>query len=51
MYVVENAGGKSSTGRQRMLDIIPEKIHSRSGIFLGSKEEVDAIEERYKNFK
>ncbi|KAJ1552249.1 Fructose-1,6-bisphosphatase, cytosolic, partial [Cladochytrium tenue] len=46
--LVENAGGKSSTGRGRMLDATPSSIHARSGIFLGTTEEVDAIEEQYR---
>ena len=46
--LIEAAGGKSSTGRSRMLDIVPDSIHARSGIFLGTKEEVEAIEEWYK---
>ncbi|KAI9353252.1 fructose-1,6-bisphosphatase class 1/Sedoheputulose-1,7-bisphosphatase [Zopfochytrium polystomum] len=46
--LIEQAGGKSSNGRKRMLDVVPDKIHSRSGIFLGTAEEVDAIEERYR---
>jgi fructose-1,6-bisphosphatase I len=46
--LVENAGGKASNGRQRMLEVVPDKIHARSGIFLGTREEVEAIEERYR---
>ncbi|KAJ3214890.1 Fructose-1,6-bisphosphatase [Dinochytrium kinnereticum] len=46
--LVENAGGKSSTGRKRMLDVVPEGIHARSGIVLGTKEEVEKIEELYR---
>jgi fructose-1,6-bisphosphatase I len=46
--LIEAAGGKSSTGRKRMLDVIPDQIHARSGIFLGTKEEVEAIEALYK---
>ncbi|KAJ3413696.1 hypothetical protein HDV05_007684 [Chytridiales sp. JEL 0842] len=46
--LVEAAGGKASTGRKRMLDVLPDSIHARSGIFLGNKEEVEAIEALYK---
>lgn len=31
-----------------MLDLVPPNIHSRSGIFLGSGDEVDRIEALYK---
>ncbi|KAI8611675.1 fructose-1,6-bisphosphatase class 1/Sedoheputulose-1,7-bisphosphatase [Chytriomyces sp. MP71] len=47
-FLVEQAGGKSSTGRGRMLEVIPEKLHARAGIFLGTTEEVDKIEALYK---
>ncbi|KAI9209302.1 fructose-1,6-bisphosphatase class 1/Sedoheputulose-1,7-bisphosphatase [Polychytrium aggregatum] len=46
--LVEAAGGKASTGRQRILDLIPDDIHARSGIFLGTASEVDEIERRYR---
>ncbi|KAJ3169684.1 hypothetical protein HDU87_000565 [Geranomyces variabilis] len=46
--IVEAAGGKASTGRKRMLDVVPEKLHARSGIVLGTSAEVEAIEARYK---
>ncbi|KAJ3202942.1 hypothetical protein HDU83_006726 [Entophlyctis luteolus] len=46
--LVENAGGKASTGRKRMLEVVPEKLHARAPIFLGTSEEVDKIEALYK---
>lgn len=46
--LIEQAGGKASNGRQRMLEVVPDKIHARSGIFLGTTEEVEKIEERYR---
>ncbi|KAJ3111549.1 hypothetical protein HDU96_005610 [Phlyctochytrium bullatum] len=46
-FIIENAGGKSSTGRKRMLEVVPDKIHARSGIFLGTAEEVSKIEALY----
>lgn len=42
--LVEAAGGKASNGRERILDLIPKHIHDRSPIFLGTTEEVEAIE-------
>lgn len=39
--VMENAGGLAITSdRKRMLDVVPEHIHDRSGIFMGSYNEV-----------
>jgi fructose-1,6-bisphosphatase I len=39
--LVEQAGGAASTGRQRILDIVPGKLHQRVPVILGSKNEVD----------
>ena len=40
--LVEQAGGAASTGRQRMLDVVPQHLHQRVPVFLGSKREVEA---------
>ena len=42
-YVVEKAGGAATTGRQRILDIVPERLHQRVPVVLGSKSEVERI--------
>lgn len=44
-FIVEQAGGACSTGRQRMLEIPPQDIHQRVPIILGSKNEVRRIEQ------
>ncbi|KAG0240228.1 fructose-1,6-bisphosphatase [Mortierella sp. GBAus27b] len=46
-YLVEQAGGRATTGRKRMLDVQPEGLHSRSPIFLGSREDVQDLEAFY----
>lgn len=46
--IVEAAGGKAITGKQRMLEYVPKTIHDRSPIILGSKEDVELIEHLYK---
>ncbi|PIA60517.1 hypothetical protein AQUCO_00300189v1 [Aquilegia coerulea] len=43
-YLVEQAGGKGSNGYQRILDIVPEEVHQRVPIFIGSPEEVAKLE-------
>ncbi|WP_306606948.1 class 1 fructose-bisphosphatase [Azonexus sp.] len=40
-FLVEQAGGAATTGTQRILDIIPDKLHQRVPVILGSKNEVD----------
>lgn len=42
-YLIEQAGGKASTGTKDILDIVPESIHQRSPIFLGSPNDVDEV--------
>ncbi len=42
-FIVEQAGGLSSTGRQRIMDVQPTDIHQRVPVILGSKEEVETI--------
>ncbi|CAI9098365.1 OLC1v1034997C1 [Oldenlandia corymbosa var. corymbosa] len=43
-YLVEQAGGKATDGVQRILDIMPEQIHQRTPIFIGSPDEIDKLE-------
>lgn len=40
-FLVEQAGGISSTGYQRIMDIVPTDIHQRVAVILGSKHEVE----------
>ena len=42
-FIIEQAGGVSTNGHQRIMDIQPESLHERVAVFLGSKEEVERI--------
>lgn len=42
--LVEQAGGRASTGRGRLLELQPEALHQRVGFVFGSAEEVERIE-------
>lgn len=42
-WLVEQAGGAASTGRQRILDLQPEKLHQRVPVILGSRNEVAVV--------
>jgi len=42
-FIVEQAGGVCSTGRERTLDINPKEIHQRVPVILGSKNEVERV--------
>ena len=41
--LIEQAGGASSTGRIRILDIEPTDLHQRVPVIIGSKNEVDLV--------
>ena len=42
-WLVEQAGGAATNGKQRILDIQPDKLHQRVSVMLGSKNEVDRV--------
>jgi len=42
-FIVEQAGGVCSTGRERIMDIQPTGLHQRVPVILGSKNEVDRV--------
>ena len=43
-FIMEQAGGGASTGRQAMLAVQPASLHQRVGLVFGSKAEVERIE-------
>ena len=45
--VMEQAGGRASTGREPMLSVKPDGLHQRIGLVFGSKNEVERIERYY----
>ncbi len=42
-FIVEQAGGAATNGRQRILDIAPDALHQRVSVMLGSKNEVERV--------
>jgi fructose-1,6-bisphosphatase I/sedoheptulose-1,7-bisphosphatase/fructose-1,6-bisphosphatase I len=48
--IMEQAGGKASTGRGRVLELTPTSIHQRVPLMLGSKNEVERIERYHREF-
>ncbi len=42
-FIVEQAGGAASTGRQRILELQPHDLHQRVPVILGSRREVDVV--------
>ncbi|MDR1647164.1 MAG: class 1 fructose-bisphosphatase [Zoogloeaceae bacterium] len=42
-WLVEQAGGTASTGRGRLLEVVPETLHQRVPVMLGSRQEVETL--------
>jgi fructose-1,6-bisphosphatase I len=42
-FIIEQAGGAATTGRERIMEIKPGKLHQRVPVILGSKNEVDLV--------
>lgn len=42
-WLIEQAGGAATNGKQRILDIQPQKLHERVSVILGSKNEVERV--------
>lgn len=43
-FIVEQAGGLASTGRERILEILPNGLHQRVPLIFGARDEVERIE-------
>ena len=41
--IVEQAGGAASTGREPILDLVPQGLHQRVPVILGSRHEVERV--------
>ncbi len=46
-FLVEQAGGKATTGTERILNRVPEKLHARTPLVFGSVEKVDRVMSYY----
>jgi len=49
-FIVEQAGGRASDGRQDIMHIQPESLHQRVPLFIGSREDVDEAEQFIREF-
>jgi len=49
-FIMEQAGGRASTGRVPVLGVRPEALHQRIGLVMGSKKEVERIERYHHEF-
>lgn len=46
-FIMEQAGGLSTTGTHRVMDLFPEEVHQRTPIFMGSPNDVQEIIDAY----
>jgi len=50
-YIIEQAGGKATTGTMDILDVVPETPHQRTPIYLGSRDDIDDILKVFKKYE
>ena len=43
--ICEQAGGRASDGKRDILDIVPESLHQRTPLYVGTRELVELAEE------
>lgn len=48
--LVEQAGGLASTGRQRILEIVPADVHQRVPVIMGASHEVERLERYHADY-
>lgn len=48
--VIEQAGGRASTGTQRVLDLEPHALHERAPLIFGAAKEVERLEQYHRDF-
>ncbi|HEY4644801.1 MAG TPA: class 1 fructose-bisphosphatase [Steroidobacteraceae bacterium] len=49
-FLVEQAGGRASTGHQPILGVTPESLHERIGFVFGARMEVERIERYHRDY-
>jgi fructose-1,6-bisphosphatase len=49
-FIIEQAGGRASTGRESVLNIKPESLHQRIGFVFGARAEVERIERYHREY-
>ncbi len=43
-WLIEQAGGSASTGREQLLDVTPAELHQRAPLIFGSRNEVERVQ-------
>ena len=50
-FIMEQAGGLSTTGKERVMEIAPEIVHQRVPIVMGSKNDIQEVIDAYAEWK
>jgi len=50
-FIMEQAGGISTTGYERVMEIVPDFVHQRVPIIMGSKNDIEEVLEAYADAK
>lgn len=46
-WIIEQAGGRATTGYERLLDVVPTSLHQKTPIVCGSRDEIDRVSRLY----
>ena len=49
-FLIEQAGGTSTTGRERVMEMLPTELHQRVPLIFGSKNEVDRVSRYHEEY-
>ena len=49
-YLIEQAGGLALTGKTRIMDLLPQSVHQRVPVILGSPDDVREVRKYYDIF-
>merc|ERR1712003_367402 len=50
-FIMEQAGGISTTGKERVMEILPTVVHQRVPVVMGSKNDIEEVMEAYENWE
>lgn len=50
-FIAEQAGGRASTGDKRILEVVPQELHQRTSLIIGSRLDVEEAENFWKTHR
>jgi fructose-1,6-bisphosphatase I / sedoheptulose-1,7-bisphosphatase len=48
-FIIEQAGGLASTGRERLMEVVPQDLHQKVPVIFGSRAEAELIERYHRD--